>query len=208
MTNEEHEGDPRIGVMNGVAVPTVEPVDGYDDHPHHERASIASLRRLVRRGDSVVVVGGGWGASTVVAARMTHFEGDVTVFEPTSEMVETIRRTVSVNRVEDLVTVRHAAIGAVADLTEELWGEADGERFGPEVIPNCDVLELDCEGAELDILRSLPVAPRVIIVETHAHLGSPTADVEAELNRHDYEITERGTAGPDGELDVLTAVRE
>lgn len=208
MTDEEFDGDPRVGVMNGVAVPTVDPVDGYDDHPDHEAPSIESLRRLVRRGDSVVVVGGGWGASTVVAARMTHYEGDVTVFEATSEMIPTIERTLAVNQVEDLVTLRHAAVGDVSDLTEELFGAADGERLGPDAIPACDVLELDCEGAELEILRSLEFVPRVLIVECHDDLGSPTADVERELTDRGYEIVDRGVVGPDNDLDVLTATRD
>lgn len=208
MADDEYEGDPRVGVMNGVAVPTVDPVEGYDDHPDHEAPSIESLRRLVRRGDSVVVVGGGWGASTVVAARMTHYEGDVTTFEATSEMIPTIERTIAINRVSDLVTLRHAAVGEVSGFTEKLYGEADGDLLAPDAVPECDVLELDCEGAELEILRSLDFDPRVVVVETHGDLGSPTAEVEAELADRGYEIVDRGVVGPDDDLDVLTATRE
>ncbi|WP_227353961.1 FkbM family methyltransferase [Haladaptatus salinisoli] len=206
MVDATKEPDVRTRVMNGVAVPSVEPEEGRDDHPDHERASIRSLRRLVRPGDSVVVVGGGWGVSTVVAARMTHFEGDVTTFEPTSRMLETIERTVEVNRVADLVTLEHAAIGEFAG--EELWGEADGARRSPDAIPDCDVLELDCEGAELDILRSLEIDPRVIVVETHDHLGSPPEEVSAALDRLGYEVVAEGTAGFHDDLPVLTATKK
>jgi hypothetical protein len=149
--------------MNGVAVPSVEPEEPRDYYPDHEHASINSLRHLTRRGDSVVVGGGGWGASTVVATRMTHFEGGVTTFEPSSEMTRTIDRTIEVNNVSGLVTVEHASIGPVREANERYFGAADGEQLPPTAVPECDVLELDCEGAELDILEALGVRPRVII---------------------------------------------
>lgn len=85
----------RVG--NGVAVPSREPESERDYYPDHEHASVRSRRRYTQPGDSVVVVGGGWGATTVVAARMTTFEGDVTTFEPSSKMVEIIDRTTHVN---------------------------------------------------------------------------------------------------------------
>jgi len=198
----------RTRTMNGVAVPSVEPVDGRDHYPDHEQAPIRSLRRHVRRGDDVVVVGGGWGVTTVVAARMTHFEGSVTTFEPTSRMLETIERTVTTNRVEDLVTLRHAAIGRVSDSNEQYFGPVDSESRSPEALPACDVLELDCEGAELSILRELGVAPRLVIVECHPHLGAPEADVRTALDDRGYEVIASGTAGADGSLPVLTATRE
>ncbi|WP_458188511.1 FkbM family methyltransferase [Haladaptatus sp. NG-WS-4] len=137
---------------------------------------------------------------------MTHFEGEVTTFEPTSKMLKIIERTVEVNRVADLVTLEHAAVGEFVG--EELWGEADGERRSPDTIPECDVLELDCEGAELDILRSLEIDPRVIIVETHDHLGSPPEEVRAALERLGYEIVDEGTAGFHDDLVVLTTTRK
>ena len=36
------------------------------------------------------------------------------------------------------------------------------------------MLELDCEGAEVEILRELTIQPRVILVETHVLYGAPT----------------------------------
>lgn len=207
MVDATEEPDVRTRVMNGVAVPSVEPEEERDHYPDHEHASIRSLRRQTRRGDTVVVVGGGWGASTVVAARMTHFEGEVTTFEPSSEMVETIDRTIEVNNVAELVTVEHTAIGPVREENERYFGPADGERRSPSAVPECDVLELDCEGAELDILRALDFRPRVIIVETHPHIDCPAHEVESELSRRGYEVVDEGVAGIDGSLPVLTAIQ-
>lgn len=208
MVDATKDPDVRTRVLNGVAVPSVEPEEKRDYYPGHEDASLRSLRRLVRRGDSVVVGGGGWGTSAVVAARMTHFEGAVTAFEPSSEMLETIERTLTVNRVSDVVSVEHAAIGPVPDSNEQYFGPADGDQRPPSAVPECDVLELDCEGAEVEILSELDFAPRVIVVEVHPHLGSSVSAVESELADRGYEIVERGTTTRSDDIPILTAVRD
>ncbi|MEF8913513.1 FkbM family methyltransferase [Natronomonas sp.] len=208
MVDATEEPTVRTRVLNGVAVPSVPPEEEQDYYPNHERASIRSLRRHVRRGDSVVVVGGGWGASTVVAARMTHFEGEVTAFEPSSEMVDTIRHALTVNGVTDVASVEHAAIGPVREANAKYFGPADGDRLPPEAVPACDVLELDCEGAELAVLRVLDFRPRVIIVEGHPHIGCPGDEVKAELDRLGYDVVDEGTAGMDDDLPVITALRD
>ncbi len=207
MVDATDEPDVRTRVMNGVAVPSVDPEADRDCYPDHEHASISSLRHLTRRGDSVVVVGGGWGASTVVAARMTHSEGDVTTFEPSSEMVRTIARTIEVNNVSELVTVEHASIGPVREENERYFGAADGEQLPPTAVPECDVLELDCDGAEVAILEALGVRPRVVIVEVHPLIGCATGDVKSALGELGYEVVDEGVAGMDGGLPVLTATR-
>lgn len=147
MLDATEEPVARTRIVNGVAVPGTDFDEARDCSPAHEDAVVSDLRRYVRRGDRVVVVGGGWGATTVVAARMTHFEGTVTTFEPSSRMLEILRRTVRVNRVEDVVTLEHAAVGPVSDSSERIFGSADGERVPPTGLPACDVLDVDCEGA-------------------------------------------------------------
>lgn len=208
MADATEEPDVRTRVLNGVAVPSVEPERGRDFQPEHERASIDVLRRAVRRGDEVVVVGGGWGASAVVAARMTHFEGRVTVFEPSSEMVRTIERAIRVNAAAECVEVEHAAIGPVPESNERLFGPADGERLPPDAVPACDVLELDCEGAELAILEALDHRPRVVVAETHPHLDAPASRVRSALEDGGYAVEQVGTAGADDSLPVLCGTLE
>lgn len=202
------EDAPRTVAYNGVAVPTVEPEEERDYWPQMEAATSAALRRRVRRGDDVVVVGGGRGVTTVVAARMTHFEGTVTTFEANSEMLETLERTARVNRVEELVTLEHAVVGSVSEQAEETFGPGDGDRLDPADLPPCDVMEIDCEGTELEVLRGMACRPRVVVVETHEPLGVPAEDVAALLEEMGYEIANVESAGMHGELDVLTAVRE
>lgn len=195
-------------LLNGVAVPGTEFDEKDDCYPVHERTVVSALRRYVRRGDSVVVVGGGWGTTTVVAARMTHYEGDVTVYEPSSKMLDVIRRTVDANRVDELVTVEHAAIGSVSDSSERIFGKSDGDLYPPAAIPECDVLDLDCEGAELEILRGLSFRPRLLTVEVHPHLGCSHDEIEAELAHAGYAIVNIASFDAESEIVNYVAVRK
>ena len=63
-------------------------------------------------------------------------------------------------------------------------------------LPPCNVLELDCQGAEVEILRELVIQPRVILVETHELYGAPTDLVASLLKRRGYIISNRGLANP------------
>jgi hypothetical protein len=136
------------------------------------------------------------------------FDGDVTAFEPSSEMFETIERTLTVNRVSDVVSVEHAAVGPGPDSNEQCFGPADGDQRPPSAVPERDVLDLDCEGAEVEILREPDVAPRVIVVEVHPHLGSSIEAVGSGLEKRGYEIVERGATIRTDDIPVLTAIRD
>jgi hypothetical protein len=207
MLDATDEPDVRTHVLNGVAVPTTEPETDRDTYPDHEATVVSAFRRRVRRGDSVAVVGGGWGTTSVVAARMTHFEGDVTAYEPSGQMVETIRRAVEVNRVEDVVTVEHAAVGPVSASSERIFGPADGDHLAPEDLPECDVLDVDCEGAELQVLRGMDCDPRLLTVEAHPHLGCPREEVRAALDSLGYEILEETPIDDDSRITNYVATR-
>lgn len=64
----------------------------------------------------------------------------------------------------------------------------------PKELPDCDVLELDCEGSELSILQSLSIRPQLIFIEIHPHKGGfgPYAVLE-ELDQLGYDIVRRYT---------------
>lgn len=206
MLDAREEPVERTRILNGVAVPGTELDERRDHYPDHEGAVVAALRRRVRRGDTVAVVGGGWGTTTVVAARMTHFEGDVTTYEPSARMRALLRRTVEVNRVDEVVTVEPAAVGPVSDSSERIFGSADGRTVAPSDLPECDVLELDCEGAELEVLRGIEFEPRLVAVEAHPHLDCPRGAVRDELDRRGYEIVREEPIGPESEITSFVAV--
>lgn len=208
MLDARDEPAERTRVLNGVAVPGTEFDEDRDEYPGHEETVIDAFRRRVRRGDDVVVVGGGWGTTAVVAARMTHFEGQVTVYEPSSTMRGVLERTLRVNRVADLVSVERAAVGPVSDSSERIFGESDGATVAPADLPACDVMDLDCEGAELAVLRKMTCRPRVLAVEAHPHLGCPRDEVESLLRDRGYDIVATECAVADTDITNYVAVRE
>jgi hypothetical protein len=75
-----------------------------------------------------------------------------------------VQQTVARNKVTN-VTVHHAVVAQA----RAVWGRRSdmGAVLPPSELPPCNVLELDCEGAEVEILREMNIQPRVILVETH-----------------------------------------
>lgn len=208
----------REGTYNGVQVRAgrlfddLIPFDlGHPNPALYEGAIISALQNHVAPGDSVVIVGGGLGVSSVVAARCTGPTGSVLVFEGSKEYISRVRETADLNDVSEVVRVEHAVVGEAIRLRGE-QGEAD--VVSPSDLPECEVLELDCEGVELDILDALPFRPRVIIVESHGFLGAPTDEVRSMLENQSYRIVNESIADLgqkeeciEGDIRVLVAIR-
>lgn len=144
----------------------------------------------------MVIVGGGYGITAVAAARAA---AGVTVFEPAGDRIASISRTLRLNGLEpDEVTVRRAAVGGITphEAAKKGLDEAAVSVVCPADLPPCDVLELDCEGAELPILRGLDPdsLPRVIAVEIHPiKLDGATGAVLERLEALGYSIERRLT---------------
>jgi hypothetical protein len=162
------------------------------DAPAYEQALVTALKAHVRRGDEVVVVGGGLGITCVVAAQTTE-TGHVECFEGDLQGVDAVRRVALLNGVAERVTARHAVVGeAIA-----VYGDAVATTtVHPTELPYCDFLELDCEGSEIGILRDMTIRPRAIAVETHGFLGAPTAAVRQMLESSGYSVKDLGWAEP------------
>lgn len=151
-------------------------LDRTPAYPDFEAESIRQLTDAVRPGDDVVIVGGGRGVTAVHAVRSGA--SDVRVYEAGSEQVELTRDTANRNGVAQEVSVEHAIVGEEIDA----WGDTNGaRRMAPSDLDSCDVLELDCEGTEVEILESLGPRPRTIIVECHPDWGAPESAVRAAL---------------------------
>lgn len=161
------------------------------DRPTYEDGIVGSLRSYLTGGEDVVVVGGGWGVSTVVAAECVGETGHVYTYEGSKRNKKRVEETVRLNDVADRTTVRHAVVGEPVSLHGEQGG---AERLGPNDLPDADVYVLDCEGSEIDILEPSLPGPAVIIVETHGMYDAPPGDVENILLDGNYEIMERTVA--------------
>jgi len=190
------------------------PIDAYDgalfdftltDDHAHEIETTRELERLVEEGDRVKVVGGGCGVTATVAALAGARE--VEVAEAARQRVKQCRRTAALHDVDDRINVWHNVVGEAIDV----WGSQIGAPISPAWVNNCDVLEMDCEGAELSLLDELTPKraplPRVIIVETHGQLGSPTAEVREKLEDMGYRIDKQQWEKKQEDVAVLTAMR-
>jgi hypothetical protein len=184
---------------------------GYTDEPGYEVALIAALNESVRPGDKVVVVGGGVGVTAVIAAIRAGSSGTVVCFEGSKQYVRHTEETAKRNKVTN-IDVHHAIVSKPI----AVYGQQSdfGEVVSPDQLPECDVLELDCEGAEVDILRSMAIRPRVIIVETHGAYGAPTPLVDSLLRELGYEVRGLGLAEPrikeicvEKDIQILLATR-
>jgi hypothetical protein len=172
----------------------VAPDELYEDQPGYEAALVAALNETVAPGDRIVIVGAGLGVTAVVAALRAGPLGTVECFEASKQYVEVAQKTAARNKVSN-VSVHHAVIAksiSVYGSESEL-----GKIMSASQLPSCDVLQLDCEGAELDILCEMTIQPRVILVETHGLFGAPTDSVASLLEKSGYIVSDKGPAEPD-----------
>ncbi|MDB2248604.1 FkbM family methyltransferase [Halorubrum ezzemoulense] len=210
---------PRRSVQyNGVDVPAVRLFDrtlpwrSWRDRPNYESGLISGIEGHTNSGDDVVIVGGGWGVTAVKAAEKVGSDGTVTVYEGSAKEVERVRRTVSVNGYSKIVTVNHAIVGTALNLRGD---SKNAKIVDPSNLPQCDILELDCEGSEIEILEGLTIHPDVILVETHGRYNAPTDEVVSILSRKSYSVVRNVIADEDlreqcesDDIRVLTALND
>lgn len=193
------------GTCAGVRVPRpAEPRKPLDrllcrDTPEHSsfEGGLASVHREhTRPGEAVAVVGGGFGITTVAAVEAG---ARVTVYEASAARLAALRETLRLNGVDpERVTPRRAVVGTLADAEAEAKGQPllSSPTVPPADLLPCDVLELDCEGAERAVLRGLSDAhdaslPRLLAVEVHpVKLGHSPGEVVDLLSGLGYEPVE------------------
>lgn len=165
------------------------------DSPNAEGGIVSAHEKFTEPGDLVNIVGGGNGVTAVRAAQIVGDSGKVTVYEGGKESIDELQKIIKINNVEDKIYLKHAIVGKERDV---YGGDSTFAKIiSPEDLPECDVLELDCEGSEIDILGEMNILPRIIIVELHPYNFSeePYA-VETMLSKCGYEIVYR--VGHDG----------
>ncbi len=117
----------------------------------------------------------------------------MTGYEGALAQVDCTRATLAANGTCN-ATIHHAIvaspIGVYGDRT------AYGEIVPPAALPECDVLEMDCEGSEIEILQKMTIRPRAVLVETHGIFGASTDSVAALLTGLGYAVTDLGWAEP------------
>jgi hypothetical protein len=192
----------KIGVFNGVAVRDICIFDQTDVFPDYEGTLVESMKDVISPGDSVVIVGGGRGVSTVIAARLIGENGFVKTIEASNEQVALVEETIDINNVSQRVEVIHALVGTARGV----WGEYDEADFiEPTDLPSCDILVLDCEGTEKEIIGSFEEQPSSLVVETHGIHGASTEKIKELLRENEYEIESMDSMDEGYDISVITA---
>lgn len=193
----------KLGCYNGVAVRDLRLFDRDRVVSDFEQEAVKAIHRRVEDGDRVGIVGGGRGTTTIHAACAGGSEGSVVVYEAASDRIPLLEETAELNGVADCVDVREGIVGPA----ELIWGDTSEKRIDPADLPEFDVLELDCEGAELEICEHLEHYPRDMIIEVHPDLGVSEEEMEEWLADAGYTITYHQPI-PEQNIVALTATRE
>lgn len=185
-------------VLNGVVTKKARFFDLTTVNNTYEGPLIRSIREFVRPTDTCLIIGGGWGVSTVVAARITD---DVIVYEGSLDQVSHVEDTLKLNAVHEKVDIRRGLVTGEG----RFYGNRAADPVDPEDLPNSNVLVMDCEGAEVDILRRITMEPRTLVVESHGHFGAPTDEVTDILQERGYEIVRIEPESEETDVMVITA---
>jgi hypothetical protein len=177
--------------MGDSIVPKLYSPPQVESIPNYEETLVKALIANVRIGDRVVVIGGGNGVTSIIAAKLSKTK--VICFEGDLAGVLATRKTAQLNDEQDKIDVIHAIVGA----NVAVYGNQFSEKIvSPADLPECDVLEMDCEGAEHQVLSEMKIRPRVVAVETHRVLGAPAEKVQQLLVACGYRVENLGLAEP------------
>lgn len=164
----------------------------FKNNPVYEEKLLLGINNFLDKNESVTIVGGGFGVTATKISDITN--RPLNIYEPSIEQIEIIEKTFKLNGVDTAKITIHNC--AVSNNRYSYDGNKNTPAIQPSHIIPCDFLELDCEGAELEILRNLAFRPKKILVETHGFRGSPTSEVIKCLNEMGYSILELGIAEP------------
>jgi precorrin-6B methylase 2 len=203
LTNCFHIPSRKIAMFNGIAVRGASLYSKIEIYPEHEAELISAIRNYIKSDENVLVIGGGTGASTVAVAHQVGIKGTVITYEGNKNSVNVVNDTINLNKVEDRVSVKHMIVEKPVHLMGFV-GEAS--TILAKDFPECDVLVMDCEGAELPILQNLIIKPRLIIVETHPMFDSPEEKIIELLKNLGYDIISNDLRQES--LEILSAVRK
>ncbi len=187
-------------------------------------------RAMLTANSTVIDVGGHIGSFSIMSA-LTGARA--VVLEPVPVNFEMIKANIQLNNLQNQVKAINAAVWSTAG--EQSLGVADdstggsgfwykkpsvpqitvrtvrlSELMAAEQIETCDLLKLDCEGAEYEILSSLEpeVWPRIraIVLEYHMFAGYTLAQLDELLLQHGYVFARRALS-PGSGYGYLLAVR-
>ena len=156
----------------------------------YKKNNSKAIEETVEEGDRPVSIGGGRGVNPT---RIMSKNGipTVKVFEPGKKMRKICFRNMKEN-INHYPGFQFRIYKGFFYASDEVWGEVDEEeKLTVEDIPECDLLEMDCEGAEVHIIPNLveiEKPPKKLIVEVHEGINTSREEVNSLLEYANYEL--------------------
>lgn len=147
---------------------------------------MTAIHDVTEDGDTVTLVGGGRGVTTVHCVKAGA--SLVNVYEAADQMINSIRETIEIADIISSVSINQALVGDAVNI----YGDySNSEGIHSSDLPKSEILLLDCEGAEIAILEEISSKYDRIIVETHPNYNAPTSKVSSILSSMGYRVEQR-----------------
>lgn len=160
-------------VFTGINEKKLRPVDKYFGElspsivPKAKEANINAIVDNVKSNDNVTIIGGGYGLNALYIAEQVGKDGSMKIFEADSNKIELLKKTLDYHSISTEYNIKHGIVGK----GYRIMGDGiEGSVIEPEQLQECDVLEMDCEGAELEIIKNMQIRPNLLIIEQHPQL--------------------------------------
>lgn len=136
---------------------------------NNEKAIISFHEHIYNPDDSVLIVGAGEGISMIYNLKRNRRKR-IVVIEGSLDQINIAKKNAKVNGIKkEKYQIKHGYMGN----TNGIYGLKTGfseVKFNINDFKYIDILELDCEGSEVEILESMNIKPKYIIVELHPNL--------------------------------------
>lgn len=180
----------KLGQYNGVVARQPRLLDATDHIPDYKQTLMSHVQDVVEPDDRVVVIGGGKGIASVIAAEAAGPEGSVVTYEAGEAQADICRGTMELNDVAETSSVVAGLVGPAKDV----YGDDIAQQIPVSDLPPHDTMIMDCEGAEREIIPRLAdleeAAPDRVVVETHEMFDAPLEAIVDELESAGYEPEE------------------
>jgi len=183
------------------------------DHPH-ERGEVKFLESIVEEGMNVIDIGANIGITAVTVGKKIGKGGKLHSFEPVPEYFDILKKNLSSNGLENAKVYRVAVTDQVGrvdfyqkELSSGIVFEEGAKEFEvctttidrfliDEGIARIDLINMDCEGSELLVLKGAKETLRNnkvrIFCEIHHNflkqLGQSTEDLVEYLQKLGFEV--------------------
>ena len=187
--------------------------DFLKDNPH-EAGEVKFLESIVEEGMNVIDIGANIGITTVTVAKKIGRRGKIYSFEPTPEYFNILKENVSSNGLENVKVYELAVTDQVGrapfyqkELSSGIAFEEGAKKFevsttsidrflSEEKIERIDLINMDCEGSELLVLKGAKETLRKnkvkIFCEIHhdflKQLGQSVQDLVQYLQGLEFQV--------------------